>query len=125
MQRKRHRQRPRWRFRREARLFVEAADAQVFHFEEFLDTVLRALASDAGLLHAAERRDLGRDDADINADDARLYALGDAPHAAYVPGIEVCGKAIFGVVGELEELVLGLEAVQRRYRSEGLLMRDL
>jgi hypothetical protein len=44
-------------------LAVDAAHAEVFDLEEFLDAVYRALAADAAFLHAAERRDLGRDDA--------------------------------------------------------------
>jgi hypothetical protein len=42
----------------------------VFDFEEFLDAVFRAFAADAALLHAAERGDLGRDDALVDARDA-------------------------------------------------------
>src|SRR5436309_6177673 len=44
-------------------LLVEATDQDVLHFEVFLDAVLRAFAAEAGLLDAAERGNLGRDDA--------------------------------------------------------------
>src|SRR5437899_1006046 len=40
---------------------VDAAEAEVFDLEELVDAVMRALAADAALLHAAERGDLGRD----------------------------------------------------------------
>jgi hypothetical protein len=37
---------------------VDAAHAEVFDFEEFLDAVFRAFAADAAFLHAAEGGDL-------------------------------------------------------------------
>jgi hypothetical protein len=60
---------------------IDAAHAEVFDFEEFLDAVFRAFAADAAFLHAAERRDLGRDDALVDADDAVFERLGDPPDA--------------------------------------------
>src|SRR5262249_18086648 len=80
---------------------------------------------DAGLLDAAERRDLRRNDADVDADDTGLEPLGHAPYTADVAAVEVRGKAILRVVREADQLVLGLEAIQRRDRSEGFLVRDL
>jgi hypothetical protein len=77
----------------------DAAHAQVFDLEEVLDAVLGALAAHAGFLHAAEGRDLGGDDAGVDADDAVFQGLGDAPDAADVAGVEVGGEAEFGVVG--------------------------
>src|SRR5271166_5099726 len=65
-------------------LAVDAAHAEVFDLEEFLDAVFRAFAADAAFLHAAERRDLGRDDALVDADDAVFEPLGDAPDVADV-----------------------------------------
>src|SRR3546814_4377905 len=55
-----------------------AAHAEVLHLEEFLDAVLGALAADAGFLHAAEGRDLGGDEAGVDADHAGLQRLADA-----------------------------------------------
>src|SRR5262249_38916835 len=49
---------------------LNAADAHVLNLEVILDTVLRALAAEAGFLDAAERRHFGRDQAGIDADDA-------------------------------------------------------
>ena len=63
-------------------LAVDAAHAEVFDFEEFLDAVFRAFAADAAFLHAAKGGDLGRDDALVDADDAVFERLGDAPDAA-------------------------------------------
>src|SRR5262245_23634398 len=39
-----------------------APHAEVLDLEELLEAVLRSFAAEPGLLHAAERRDLGRDD---------------------------------------------------------------
>src|SRR5271170_6791023 len=83
---------------------VDAAHAEVFDFEEFLDAVFRAFAADAAFLHAAKRSDLGRDDALVDADDAVFERLGDAPDAAYVAAVEIGGEAEFGVVGHLDGL---------------------
>jgi hypothetical protein len=40
-------------------------------------------------LHAAERGDLGRDDAFVDADDAVFEGFGDPPDAADVAGVEI------------------------------------
>src|SRR5260221_14263223 len=50
----------------------DAAHAQIFHLEVFVDAVLRALAAQSRLLDAAERRDLVRDDAGVDADNSVL-----------------------------------------------------
>src|SRR5215469_2628469 len=92
---------------------VDAAHAEVFDLEEFLDAVFRAFAADAAFLHAAEGRDLGRDDALVDADDAVFERLGDAPDAADVAAVEIGGEAKLGVVGHAYGLVVGLEAVER------------
>src|SRR3954467_6195762 len=101
-------------------LLVEAADQHAFHLEVFLDAVLRALAAEARVLHAAKRRDLGRDDAGVRADDADLHLFRDAEDAADVAAVEVAGEAELGVVGELDHLVLAFEANEWRHRAEGL-----
>src|SRR2546430_10364528 len=84
--------------------------------------VFRAFAADAAFLHAAERGDLGRDDALVDADDAVFERLGDAPNAADVAAVEIGGEAEFGVVGHLDRVGLGPEAVEWRDRAEGLLL---
>src|SRR6516164_9952862 len=103
---------------------VDAAHAEVFDFEEFLDAVLRAFAADAAFLHAAEGGDLGRDDALVDADNAIFKGFGDAPDAADVTAVEIGREAELGVVGHLDGLVIGLKAVERRHRSKGLLLGD-
>src|SRR2546422_9159384 len=87
-------------------------------------TLFRSLPAEARLLHTAERRDLGGDDADVGADDAGLHLLGDPEDAADVAAVEVARQPELGVVREADHLLLGLEADQRRHRSEGLLARD-
>src|SRR5688500_349531 len=99
-------------------LFVDAAHAQVFDLEEFLDAVLGAFAADSRFLHAAEGRDLVGDDPDVDADDAVLERLGHAPDAADVTAVEIGREAELGIVGELDQLLLGLEAEERRNRAE-------
>src|SRR5881275_1241839 len=76
---------------------VDAAHAQILHLEELLDAVFRPLAADAAFLHAAERRDLGRDDAFVDADDAVFEGFGDSPDAADVAAVEIGSEAELGV----------------------------
>src|SRR5690242_13510246 len=104
-------------------LLVEAADEDVLHLQVLFEPVLRALAAEARLLDAAEGRDLGRDDADVCTHDAGLDRLRDAEDAPDVAAVEVAAEAELGVVRELDDLVFGLEADQRRHRAEGLLVR--
>src|SRR5215469_6664869 len=103
---------------------VDAAHAQVFDLKVVLDAVFRTLAADARLFHTAERRDLGRDDALVDADDAVFERLGDAPDAADVAAVEIGGEAEFGVVGHAYGLVVGLEAIEGRDRAKGFLFGD-
>ena len=89
-------QRPLWI----AELGRYSAEAHVFDFEEFVHAVLGAFAAEAGLLHAAEGRDLGGNDAGVDADDAVFESFGDAPDAGDVAAVEIGGQAEFGVVGQ-------------------------
>src|SRR5438128_12254625 len=58
-----------------------------------------------------ERGDLGRDDALVDADDTVFEGLGDASDAPDVAAVEIGGEAELGVVGHLDGLGVGLEAV--------------
>ena len=91
---------------------------------ELLDAVFRAFAADPAFLHAAERGDLGRDDALVDADDAVFEPLGDELDAADVTAVEIGGETEFGVVGHLDRLIVGLEAVGWRQWPKGLLLGD-
>src|ERR1700685_3792184 len=97
--------------RRRARPLVrsgaDAAEAHVLDLEPVVDPVLGALTADAGLLDAAERRHLGRDQARVDPNDPALQRLGDAPDAADVPAVEVAAEPERGVVGARHALVLG------------------
>src|ERR1700684_2340792 len=84
----------------------------------------RALAADARFLDAAERRKLARDRAGVDPDHPVFERLGDAPHPAQIAGVEVRREAELRVVGEADDVVLVLEAKDRRYGTEGLLARD-
>jgi len=84
----------------------------------------RAFAADPAFLHAAERGDLGRDDALVDADDAVFEPLGDELDAADVTAVEIGGETELGVVGHLDGLLVALEAVEWGHRTEGLLLGD-
>src|SRR5262245_60325278 len=106
---------------RSSTITSHASHAQVFGLEPFVDAVLRALAADAGLLDPAERRDLGRHDAGVDAEDPVLERLGHPPDAAHVAGVEVARKAVRRVVGLAHRLLLGREAADPRDGAERLL----
>src|ERR1041385_7318438 len=97
----------------------------IFDLEKVFDAVLGALPADAGLLHAAERRDLGRDDSLVDADDSVFERLGNAHDAADVARIEIGGETVFGGVGDADWFRLILEAEERRDGPEDFLARDL
>src|SRR5258706_11269546 len=79
------------------RLGPDAAEIEILDLEIVLDAVLRALAAEARLLDAAERRHLGRDDAFVDADDAVLEPLGDPEDAPNVACVEIRRQAELGV----------------------------
>src|SRR5678816_916772 len=74
------------------------SEAEILDFEVLLDPVLRTLAAQSGFLDAAERRDLGGDEAGVDADDPGLEAFRGTPHAADVAPIEVRGEPELGIV---------------------------
>src|SRR5207302_3936334 len=97
---------------------LEPGHGEVLQLEPLLDAVLRALAADARLLHAAERRHLRRDEARVQRDDARLERLTDAPRATDVPREEVGSEAEGRAVRDPDGLLLGVERDQARNRAE-------
>src|SRR5688572_17766826 len=104
---------------------LDAADQQILDLEVFLDSVLGAFATQARLLHAAERRDLRREDAAVDADHAGFHRLRYAENAADVAAVEVSGESEFGVVDHRNRFRVGLEAKQRRNRAERFFARHL
>src|ERR1700761_1981258 len=101
------------------------ADRDVFGVEVLLDALVPALAPEAGLLDAAERRLGVGDDALIEADHAGLQPFADADRAFQVAGEDVGDQAIFGVVGGRDRLLLLGEAEHRGDRAEDLLLPEL
>src|ERR1700753_2252513 len=96
--------------KRPSKRSAHAADADVLEFRVVEDAVLRAFAAAARLLDAAERRHLGGDDAGVEAHDAVLERLGNAPAARQIARVQVGGESELGVVGHADGLRLGLEA---------------
>src|SRR5512147_1882045 len=71
----------------EVPLFLDSAHANVLHLDELLAAVLGAFAPQAGLLHAAKRRDFGGDEAAIHAHHAVFERFRHAPDAADVAAV--------------------------------------
>src|SRR5690606_20330029 len=92
------------------RCVSQAADAGVLDVQVVVDPVFGALASDAGLLDAAEGCNLGGDQPLVDADEAVFEGLRDAEGTAEVARVEIAGEAEFRVVGEPHGLRLVLEA---------------
>src|SRR5256885_16844590 len=87
--------------------------AQVLGFQVFLDAVARALAAQAGLLDAAEGRDLVGDQAGVDAHHAVLQRTRYAPDAAVVVGGQIGGPAAEGVGGAADPFSLLVVTAQR------------
>ena len=60
----------------------------------------------------------GRDDALVDADNAVFEPLGDPPDATDVAVVEIGGQPKLGVVGYLDRVGVGLEAVERHRRMD-------
>src|SRR6056297_3762897 len=95
--------------------------ADIFHFEIILDSVVAALAAESGLLDPSEGRDLGRDDAGIDPYDPVFQRLGHLVDAAEIACIEIARETEYRVIGKINDLILVLELEERRERSEGFL----
>src|SRR5215212_4237331 len=81
----------------------------VLRLEVLLDSLLAALAAEAGLLHAAERRGGVRDEALVEADHAGLQPLAYADRALEVARVDVGHQAVLRVVRGVDRVLLGLE----------------
>src|ERR1035437_3159442 len=84
--------------------------------------MVRTLTPQAGLLDAAKRHMLGRENADIDADHAVFERFTDAEDAPHVAAVEIAVQAKLGVVGGKDYFLLGLELEHRRERAKGLLL---
>ncbi|SRR6266851_7423334 len=88
----------------------DTSEAQVFDLEIFVHAILGAFAPEARLFDAAERRNLGRNDAGVDADDAVFERLRNPPDAHDVLAIKIAGQAKFSVVRERDGFGFCLEA---------------
>src|SRR4051812_27904576 len=91
---------------------IDTAEAHVFHFDELLDAVLGAFTAQARLLHAPERRHLGRDESGVHAHHSVLERFRDAPDAADVAAVEIRRETELGAVRKLDHLGVVIEADQ-------------
>src|ERR1700722_7579924 len=99
-------------------LSIQAAEAEVFHFEKLIDSVMRSFAAKSGLLHAAERHRLSGNQAGVDADHSVFQFLGDAPNSPDVATKKITGQTEFGVVGKLNGLLVFVKPEDRSNRSE-------
>src|SRR5690606_27216167 len=105
-------------------LEAEPANADIFAVEIILDALLTAFLAEAGLLQAAERRFRRGDQPFIYPDQAVFQAFHDTERPAEILRIEVARKSVDGVIGALDRLFLGFEAVDGRYGTEDFLLRE-
>src|SRR5664280_978850 len=97
----------------------------ILRLEKFFHAFRRAFAAKAGLLGAAERRRRIGDDTPVQADHAEVELLGHAQAAAEVFRVEIGDQTVFSVVGALDRLVLGLEALNRSDGPENFIVQHL
>lgn len=80
---------------------VYPGHAHVFDLEELLDTVLRPLRSDAGLLHAAKRSYFVGNHTSVYANHTEFELLADAPGSIDTTSINITSKPVRRIVGDL------------------------
>src|SRR5581483_6173885 len=100
------------------------AQAEILDLQVIVDAVLGALSPETGRLHAAEWRDLRRDESGIHADYPGFDPLRDAPDAAEVARVEIGGEPERRRVGLGDRVVLVAETENRRDGPERLFPRD-
>ena len=94
-------------------LIVKPAEAEVFYFHEFLDAVVGTFTTEPRLFDAAKRCNLVRDEAGVNTDHSAFQPLGCSPNATDIATIEVARQTKFGIIGQLNCLLIGFELEQR------------
>src|SRR5215471_4161100 len=91
--------------------------------QELLEAVLSPLAAVARLLVPAKgRRHVSR--GSVQADLTGPKLRGHPARVAEIAGLHVPGEPVYGVVGELDHLLLGLVGEDGEYGPEDLLARD-
>src|ERR1700694_1204751 len=106
-------------------LVIEAAEAEVFHLQEFLDAIMRPLATEPGLFNPAKRSNLVGDKASVNTNHSRFQPFSSSPDATDVATVEVTGETEFGVVGHLNGFFIGLKPEERSQGPESFFASDL
>src|SRR5262245_63373793 len=90
-----------------------------------VEAPVAALAADARLAGAAERRLEVADEEAVDPDGARDQACGDPVGALSISGGDRRGEPEPRVVGQPYGLVLGIEGLQHQDGAEDLLLHDL
>src|ERR1700730_3308763 len=102
---------------------VSPAQRYVLGLEELHHAFMCALAADAALLGAAERRGRIGNEPAVEPDHAVIELFRHPHAAAQVLGVEIRDQTIFSVVGAPDHLVLRPEGLDRGDRSENLLVQ--
>src|SRR5690606_23594867 len=98
----------------EMRIFTwSEADADVLHFDVFLDPLTPALAAEPGRLDPAERCRRGGDDPRVQADHAELERLGSLDGTVQIAGVDVGNQTVLGGVGLSVRLIVGAKGRDR------------
>src|SRR5258705_7378924 len=82
---------------------------------------MRPFASKSRLLHSAKRRDLGGDQASVNADHSVFEPLRNSPDAPDVATKKITSETEFGVVGKLNGFFIFMKPEKRSNGPERLL----
>src|SRR5215472_10079632 len=99
------------------------AHRYVLGFEKLHHALVRTLPADTALLGATERRGRIGDEPAVEPDHA-VIELFRYPHAAAeVPGVEIRDETVFSVVRPPDHFVLRSECLDRRHRSEKLVVK--
>ena len=99
---------------------TEPAKADVLEFGVFIEPMARPFAAKARLLDSTEGHDLAGNQAGVDADHPRLDGLGHAEAPRDVLRIELAGQPELGGIGQVDGLLLGVEAHQGRDRAKCL-----
>src|SRR5262249_33635259 len=86
----------------------------VLGFQKLHQALVRALAANAALLHAAEGCGRIGYEAAVKANHAEIEPLRDPHAAAKVTRVHIGDESVLGVVCTPDDFVLGAEALQRR-----------
>src|SRR6056297_2989401 len=98
------------------------AGRDVLGFHELKHAFMPAFTAQARLLYATEGGGGVADQATVEADHAVFEPLTDLQRAFHIFGEDIGDKAVFGVIGAADDLVLVLEGLNGRDRAEDFVM---